>query len=185
MENNLVGIAILLDEKSFNFARKKEIEILKNIGTTGGLCQSPHITVKRPFSVGDEKLEEIENYMEELSKDIEPFQVNIDGFGYFEPEVIYLNIEHSDQLQELHVRIIGDLSSKFVIQPDEKEANKTFTFHSTIAYSDLTEENFYEAKQYLDSTSTFKYSFVFDEIALFYKVKERDFWIISKRCKVA
>ncbi|MCK5015844.1 MAG: 2'-5' RNA ligase family protein [Candidatus Peribacteraceae bacterium] len=177
MKNNLIGLAVLLDDFAFNFARKLEIDISKKFHTKKGLNQSPHITIKRPFECDDKMFSDVSEYVEKLSEETDPFSITIDGFDFFEPTVVYLNIKPSNELLELHKRINKDLLNKFSIEIGPREGENV-VFHSTIALEDISEETFYKIKEYVLNIP-FQHTFNLRKIGLFYK--EDDYWIIAKK----
>ena len=180
MNKNLVGIAVLLDEYLFNKARELEINISKKFLVRKGLSQSPHITVKRPFLVDDEKLQELFDYIQELKEDIKPFDITINNYGFFEPTVAYLNVIKSEQLLQLHNTINQDLLKRFSIEIGPREGDDII-FHSTLALSDFDQNTFTEIKNYLLSIPI-NHTFQIGEIALFYKVD--DYWIIANKSSI-
>lgn len=141
-----IGFAILLDGESYNFARQIELELCDKFGLCWGLRQSPHITIKAPFDTN--KLEPFVDYLESLAKEIGPFDVELDGFNYFKPKVIFLDVKENPSLKELHFRILKDLKEIFEIEPNPLEG-ENIKFHSSLALEDVTENKFEKAKEYL------------------------------------
>ena len=171
-----IGFAILLDDKSHNFARQIELELCHKFGLCWGLRQSPHITIKAPFDTN--KLEPFVEYLESLSKEIVPFNVELDGFNYFEPKVIFLDVKENPSLKKLHFRILEDMKKKFKIEFHEFEG-KNIKFHSGLALSDVTEKKFKEAKKYLTKYKP-KFKFKAKTLGIFYHLGEAG-WVIVRR----
>lgn len=163
-EKTQIGIAILPPEEYSVFVRQQEVALAKKYNTVQGLLQPPHITIKWPFSV--EKLEPFERYCESLAKEMLPFEIGINGYGFFEPKVIFLKVSQNERLVGLHLKIISELKERYEIGPNAYEG-KNQIFHTTLAYEDISEENFYRAKRELEGSAQPKISFTFDSIGLF------------------
>lgn len=92
--------------ESHNFIRKIQLKLHQEMGT-GLARQSPHVTLKSPFET-----DEIENhvlFLENLSKSIKPFEIELEGFGSFGEKVIYLAVKRNQELTELHQKILSDV----------------------------------------------------------------------------
>jgi|YelNatPaOPRAMG01_1025707.scaffolds.fasta_scaffold09679_5 2'-5' RNA ligase len=173
-----IGIALLVPEDYALFVRKQEIYLAKKYNTIRGLLQPPHITVKWPFSV--ESIKPFEEYCESLAKEIIPFKIYIEGYGFFEkPRVIFLKVKSSDKLNKLHLKILHDLKEKFGVKKNKFEGTPHLQFHTTLAYEDIDEENFNKAKEELKNAKQPRWSFVFDSIGLFRFTGEE--WVIHKK----
>ncbi|PKL36755.1 hypothetical protein CVV38_02540 [Candidatus Peregrinibacteria bacterium HGW-Peregrinibacteria-1] len=171
-----IGFAILLDDESHNFARQVELELCEKFGLCWGLRQSPHITIKTPFDTPD--LRPIVNYLEELSTEISPFSIELEGFNSFEPKVLFIDVKDNPALQNLHLRILKDLQEKFQITPSQFEG-PNMKFHSSIALEDTTEDKFQEAQAYLSQKKPY-FKFKADTIGIFYHLGDAG-WAIIRR----
>ena len=175
-----IGFAVLLDDESHNFARKIEFELCNKFGLCWGLKQSPHITIKAPFNT--RKIEPFVNYLENLAKQTQPFDIELDGFDYFEPKVIFLNVRENAKLKELHSKILKDLKEKFSIVPHALEG-KSIRFHSTVALEDVTKKKFREAKKYLKNYHP-RFKFKANSFGIFLYLGKEAGWIIIRRVKL-
>jgi 2'-5' RNA ligase len=143
------------------------------------LLQPPHVTIKWPFEVEDITI--FERYCEELAKKINSFEVSIEGYGFFEPEVIFLKVIPSKELVNLHLKILYDLKTNFSIEKNQFEGQNQ-QFHTTLAYEDISQEMFSKAKEELENSEQPKISFKFNSIGLFKFTGEE--WIIHKKFKI-
>lgn len=75
-----IGYAVLLDDASHNYARRMELDISKRFQTRGGLRQSPHITIKPPFTV--EVLEPFIEYFDQFAQETKPFEIKLSGIDF-------------------------------------------------------------------------------------------------------
>ncbi len=175
-----IGFAVLLDDESHNFARQIELELCHKFRLCLGLKQSPHITIKAPFNTP--KIEPFVKYLENLAKQTHPFDVELDGFGYFEPKVIFLNVRENAKLKELHFKILKDLKEEFNIVPHALEG-KSIRFHSTVALEDVTKKKFREAKKYLKQYNPI-FRFKAKTFGIFLYLGKEAGWIVVRRIKL-
>jgi len=175
-----VGFAILLNDECHNYSRKLELELCEKFGLCWGLKQSPHITIKTPFET--EKLDSFMEYLDILSKEISPFEIELEGFNYFGDKVLFLDVKENKKLKDLHFRILEDLEKKFNIQPHELEGENV-KFHSTIATGDVTSQKFSKAKKYLERYHP-QFKFTARSLGLFYYLGEEAGWIIVRRIQL-
>lgn len=75
----------------------------------------PHLTLKTEFEASDENLKKITQEIRKTAQDANPLKISIKKFSSFSPvnNVIYLKVEPTEELQELHEKLHSDsLSSK-------------------------------------------------------------------------
>jgi 2'-5' RNA ligase len=67
----------------------------------------PHITLKEEFYLEEEQLEDTVHQLERIAQEVEPFQITFHKVSHFYPttNTIYLAIDHSHPLLELHHKI--------------------------------------------------------------------------------
>ena len=91
----------------------------------------PHITLINfvQFEMNEKRIVE---YFERFSKSITPFDVQLNGFGQFPPQTIFVNVSTKAPI----VKIVNDMQTKFskLLQPTERERPKFIKNpHLTIA----------------------------------------------------
>lgn len=71
---------------------------------------SPHVTLRAGFELNDDQLPKVISQLQEIAKEIKPFELEINKVSSFAPvnNVIYLKVELSDQLQTLHEKMHQD-----------------------------------------------------------------------------
>lgn len=72
----------------------------------------PHVTLKSPFELDDEKVPAVIREIREIAANTSPFPLKVYKVGSFHPvnNVIYLRVQESDTLVELHNKLNkGDL----------------------------------------------------------------------------
>lgn len=113
------SIVLLANPEVHNFVRKLSWDIHQKYRTgTRHATLPPHISLKQPFSISD--LSELEKYMDELAASVQPFDVNLtelqavptffDGVEY---GVLWVQVEETNMLRELHNRLNLDLEQRF------------------------------------------------------------------------
>ena len=160
--------------------RKLELELCEKFGLCWGLKQPPHITIKAPFKT--ENSEPFIHYLENLAQKTSPFEIELDGFNYFEPKIIFLDVKENSELKELHFKILKDLKKEFNIEPHEFEGENV-KFHSTITTEDCTEEKFKEAKHYLKKYHP-ELKFSANSIGIFHYLGKEAGWIVTHIVKL-
>ncbi len=126
---------------------KKQIQELKyffakKYSTRKSLNSPPHITLIPPFDLDMFDENKVKAQLEIFAKTIIPFQIIINGFGSFKPNIIFLKIENCEQLSLLH----RQLDEVFHLDCKTKEKrNKIFSPHITIAFRDLSSTMFLKA----------------------------------------
>lgn len=69
------------------------------------------------------------------------------------------------------------------IEPNPKTEGENVRFHSTLAVSDLTEENFHKAREDLKNENT-RFTFRATTLGLFYHLSPEEGWIIYRRATI-
>jgi|CXWL01.1.fsa_nt_gi 2'-5' RNA ligase len=138
-----LAYVILVSDEVHNYMSKLEVDLMKQYGAHEGLKATPHITLKLGFHVTD--IEPFERYFDELVNEIEPFEICVKNFGFFdEAGIVYLDIVHTPELDSLRRRIVNDLSMQHGIKPNVLEGDQ-YHFHATLAY--LSKHDFSQARR--------------------------------------
>lgn len=118
------------------------------------LKSPPHITLFPPFQYHADKETKLTHALNTFCSSLDPFEQILSGFGSFPPKVIYIGVNKNKMLLSLQTR----LSSTFreLLKHDDFKKNKHhFSPHVTLAFRDLSIENFriawktYEKKKIL------------------------------------
>ncbi len=130
--------ALLADHNTFNFVRQIAWESHRNhdIGLDVARLE-PHVSLKQPFKVAD--LAELEAYMNRLAASIQPFEIQLtelqaipitwDGF---ETGILWLDVEQTKHLRDLHFRVNQELIDLLGPTPADHDGDE-YHFHMTIA----------------------------------------------------
>jgi len=160
--------ALLVDNKIHNYVRKLAYRINKEYKTGFfGAQLPPHISLKQPFHIDD--IEEVEEYFDSLAKSILPFEIFIPKVSVWNlgtTGCIFLEVEETSTLRNLHNRINKELSERF----ENTEAmfdGGDYRFHVTIALGEKPPEvyeSFYEKLK----AKVINLRYIAKEIVMFY-----------------
>jgi 2'-5' RNA ligase len=111
--------ALLANTEVYNVVRKLAWDIHQKYRTGTLHCRlPPHISLKQPFAIAD--LAQLEAYMAELAETISPFmaklthlQLEIGHFQAMEFGILWLDVEETDYLRQLHDRVNRELAQRF------------------------------------------------------------------------
>lgn len=104
----------------------------------------PHVTLHPPFEWNLEDRLTLEQNLQQFAQTHPPVPVTLDGFAAFRPRVIYINVLKTPELLAVQKNLMAYLESSLDIV-HEASKNRAFSPHLTVAYRDLTKENFYRA----------------------------------------
>ena len=100
----------------------------------------PHITLIPPFELSKDRIEPLQVELEKFAKTRSLFMINLSGFAAFPPRVIYLDVVPNSVLPNLYVDMEAILANTLsIIDP---YASRPFVPHMTVAFRDLTPDNF-------------------------------------------
>lgn len=109
------------------------------------LNSPPHITLIPPFRYEKKNEDQLIRSLEEFSNEETIFQQKLEGFGMFAPRVIFINVNQTKSLITLYFRFKEHMDRSIKISSLVRET-KHFSPHMSVAFRDLTKENFYLAK---------------------------------------
>jgi len=138
-----VGVGIKPPKKIFNEILKIEKIIAKKYNTHHSLESriGPHITLTFQPTINKKDFKKIEKNVNEISKKTKPFKIKIKGIArFYKTRTIYMKVLKSRQLNNLYKKLSNNLK-----QFGKIRIFRPFTSHMTIAYVDITKENFKKA----------------------------------------
>jgi 2'-5' RNA ligase len=121
----------LVSDAAHNYVRRLQVSILRQCGKNPGLTATPHITLKLGFSVPE--IEPFEKYFDELLEDVEPMEVCLRDFAFFDEGIVFMDVERNPRLEELRRRIVRELSERHGIRPYALEGD-VYRLHATVAH---------------------------------------------------
>jgi 2'-5' RNA ligase len=112
----------------------------------------PHITLQPPFEWPIDDLPRLEQHLSSFVLGQSPFPVTLQNFAAFPPRVIYINVLKTPELLTLYHALLNDLESNLAITDPQLSA-RPFVPHITVAFRDLTRDNFKAAWSEFQSRS--------------------------------
>ena len=90
----------------------------------------------------------LEAALSELSRQLRPFEVIIDGFGHFvvPSKAVFLKVRLTEELRHIN-RAVNDVLKGYCDEVFEHYLPETWVPHVTVATDDLTDVNFERAKR--------------------------------------
>lgn len=174
-----IAYVILLNNEAHNFIRKLQIDIFNQYGMHAGLNATPHITIKLGITVNTSELKKLIEYFDNLVREIEPFEIKMIGFGYFEEGIVYLDIEQDEILKNIRNKTLEGLQNIFGIKPYPIEGDN-YHFHATLSHG-LPKK--YLKNIYKGLTGKFiEFKFVPDTFGILCLLNGR--WIVYKKSKL-
>jgi len=107
----------------------------------GAQKSPPHITLQSPFEWEVAALPLLTTSLEEFANYYSSIPIRLSGFAAFAPRVIYINVVKTPELMALQAHLSAYLAEELaIIDPASQE--RSFTPHITVAFRDLTRQNF-------------------------------------------
>jgi 2'-5' RNA ligase len=104
--------------------------------------QSPsHVTLQPPFEWPAADVPKLEEFLKAFVAKRLQIPVTMSGFAAFAPRVIYVDVVKSSALLELQKDLMADFETNLEIV-NSVSKTRSFVPHMTVAFSDLTEQNF-------------------------------------------
>ncbi|MEG4319257.1 MULTISPECIES: 2'-5' RNA ligase family protein [unclassified Microcoleus] len=110
----------------------------------GALSSPPHITLQPPFEWLPADVPKLEESIKVFAAKRWPILVTLSGFAAFAPRVIYADVVKSPELLEMQTDLMSYVKANLGIV-DRISQTRSFVPHMTVAFRDLTEENFQRA----------------------------------------
>jgi 2'-5' RNA ligase len=109
--------------------------------SSGAKKSPPHITLQPPFEWADSNVSLLEDSLNQFASSREYIPVTLHNFAAFVPRVIYIDVVQSPELMDLQADLMAYVENLGIIDTQ----NRSFTPHLTVAFRDLTKQNFKKA----------------------------------------
>ena len=162
--DRLFFIALLPPQSIQDYATEIKTYFAQHYGSRHALKSPPHITVQPPFKWIPQQIDQVERSLQSFATSQTPFSISLNGFAAFPPRVIYIHVEKTEPLLTLHQALITHLETTLNLV-DPKEKSRPYTPHMTVAFRDLTQQNFRAAWQEFHPRSLF-FEFIASELSL-------------------
>ena len=121
------------------------------------LKSPPHITLIPPFEFLPSEENGLIKNLESFVSEESGFMQELENFGTFPPKVIYIKVLKSEFLEGMYKRFLKHMEMNLGLG-NKSNSQKKFRPHMTVAFRDLTRENFYLAKsEYAEKKISFCY----------------------------
>ncbi|ARV59449.1 2'-5' RNA ligase [Nostocales cyanobacterium HT-58-2] len=137
----LFFIALLPPQEIQDYANQVKQYFADKYASRHAQKSPPHITVQPPFEWADADVPALEKCLADFASLREPVPITLSGFSAFAPRVIYINVVRSSQLLALHADLMAYLEGSLGIV-DKVGKTRSFAPHMTVAFKDLTRQNF-------------------------------------------
>ena len=105
------------------------------------LKSPPHVTLQPPFKWQPEDLPALNLGLKSFAQAQKTVPMTLLGFGAFVPRVIYINVLKTPELLSLQKALMTYLEESFAIV-DPVSKTRPFAPHMTVAFRDLSKQNF-------------------------------------------
>ena len=163
-KEGLYFIAIMPPDEIAQRVQEVKKEFVKKYDSEEAYNKPPHFTLRAPFKAPEEIEETIVPQLIFFAEDQSPFTVQLSGFNHFRDDVIYIDVEDPAPMQALHADLQEYVQNEMGFS-NRKGNNNRFTPHMTVAYRDLTPDNFEMAWKEFRNRA-FDYSFEVNSIYL-------------------
>ncbi len=141
MTESTYFLAICPDHRVKDQIHRQKEWVYQKYGVKGAFRSSAHITLQMPFKLGINKKEKLVNELNSFTKSEIPFDIHLNGFGCFEPRVVFIKVEDNSLLAELRDNLLPILKQYQIFNSTHK--NRGFHPHITVAFRDLKKKDFY------------------------------------------
>ncbi len=121
-----------------------QLYFAEHYNSRGALNSPPHITLQPTFEWLAQDVPTLEESLKEFSANRLPIPVTLSGFAAFAPRVIYADVVKSPELLEIHKNLMSYIEATLGIV-DRVSQTRPFVPHMTVAFRDLTKDNFQTA----------------------------------------
>ncbi|WP_448560810.1 RNA 2',3'-cyclic phosphodiesterase [Trichothermofontia sp.] len=140
------------------------------------LKSPPHITLYPPFQWPLETIAEVKILLQRFAQTRSVFPIQLQGYGAFPPRVIYIDVQISAALNQIHQDLLTTLEQTLNLR-DPRESQRPYRPHLTVAFRDLRRPQFHRAwSEYRDRP--FRAEFQATHLTLLYHNQHR--WIADQ-----
>lgn len=157
-------------------AQNLKYEIRDEFGIKYALKSPPHVTLKMPFNYNEAKEDVLAQKLEHFLKDQKPFTVRIKGVGTFGNRVIFLGIDHSDELKGLQSSL--KTFCKRELNLVDELSDRNYHPHMTVAFKDLKPRQF-DAVLDLAKSKSFETEFLATDLMILKRINQS--WVLYKK----
>lgn len=163
-KNLLCFIALIPPDPIKSEIQHIKLQIKERYASSHSLNAPPHITLLSPFRLREENRSEVEKILYGIAAKNRPFQVQLNNTDTFGTRVIFIDVIKSPELEALQADIEHTARTHAALF-DYKYDEKLYRPHITLAFKDLSPDNFKRAWAELKHL-TYTKSFQADSLCL-------------------
>lgn len=137
-------LAILPNDEILDELSELKKLFANKYSSKASLNSLPHITLHMPFKWRDKKLSQLYAALSKISESTVPFQIRLQNFNCFIPKTIFVDVLENEELNLLQYQVHQDFKLRLKIM-NANYKNQAFHPHITLAFRDLTKDNFKRA----------------------------------------
>lgn len=157
-------VALLPPQDIQDYANQIKQYFADHYASRGAQKSPPHITLQPPFEWADANISLLEASVREFGNRQKPIPITFRDFAAFPPRVIYIDVVRSQELLTLQADLMAYVESKLGIV-DEVSKTRPFAPHMTVAFRDLTKQNFRAAWPEFENRQLY-FEFTADKLTL-------------------
>ncbi len=138
--NSRFFIALLPPPDIQDYANQIKQHFADRYGSRAAQKSPPHITLQPPFTWSNAEVSVLEDYLRRFAHSREVVAIALEGFAAFPPRVIYINVLKTQELLALQADLMAYVETLGIVDPVSK--TRPFAPHMTVAFRDLTKQNF-------------------------------------------
>jgi 2'-5' RNA ligase len=139
--SSLYFIALLPPQEIQDYANEVKQYFSDRYNSHHAQKSPPHITLQAPFEWNREAVEVLEQSLSNFASTHASIPITLSGFSAFEPRVIYINVVRTPELLSLQADLMNYVMQQLgIVDPISKQ--RPFAPHMTVAFKDLTKQNF-------------------------------------------
>ena len=145
--DSLFFVALVLPDDLRKEVEALKLEVAEKFGSRHALKSPAHITLQMPFKLKPKKEPALKDFLLAFSEMQHSFSLELAGFDFFEPRVVFIDVEEKEELRSLQESLSNDIRREMGIM-NSTYKNKGFHPHVTIGFRDLKKPDFYKAREY-------------------------------------
>lgn len=140
-QSNRFFIALLPPPDIQDYANSIKQHFSDRYNSRAALKSPPHITLQPPFERLASQVPDLKQCLSTFAHNQEVVPVTLSGFAAFPPRVIYINVLKTQELLTLQLNLMAHIETVLgIVDPASK--SRPFSPHLTVAFRDLTRQNF-------------------------------------------
>src|SRR5690554_4398083 len=144
MPKSLYFVAIIPPSPVYDQLQEKRFYFKEHFGSSHALKSPPHITLLAPFSISTERESEMIKVLEKKGRSYHPFEIELLNYSAFSTKVLYVDVVKNAALNDFQKLLEEEARNNQELFNYTYEP-RPFRPHATLAFRDLTEQNFKKA----------------------------------------